>query len=149
MKFGPVPLREAEGGVAVHSIRKDGLVLKKGTLIGKAEIAALADAGISRIVVARMEPGDVSEDTAAAQIAAAIRGEAVRVDLIAFRWSAVAPHDGLPSAGAMLPHRAEQQPGQCGQRRPVRPRQLRLADLMAQDGDFVPEDEQFRGLRRV
>ena len=80
MKFGPVPLREAEGGVAVHSIRKPGLVLKKGTVIGKPEIAALAEAGISEIVVARIEPGDVSEDAAAAEIAAAVRGEGVRVD---------------------------------------------------------------------
>ena len=80
MKFGPVPLREAEGGVAVHSIRKPGLVLKKGTAIGKPEIAALAEAGISEIVVARIEPGDVSEDAAAAEIAAAVRGEGVRVD---------------------------------------------------------------------
>jgi molybdenum cofactor cytidylyltransferase len=80
MKFGPVPLAEAEGGVAVHSIRKAGLVLKKGTPIGKAEIAALAAAGISQIVVARMEPGDVSEDEAAADIAAAVTGEGVRAD---------------------------------------------------------------------
>ena len=80
MKFGPVPLREAEGGVAVHSIRKPGLVLKKGTAIGKPEIAALAEAGISEIVVARIEAGDVSEDAAAAEIAAAVRGEGVRVD---------------------------------------------------------------------
>jgi molybdenum cofactor cytidylyltransferase len=80
MKFGPVPLREAEGGVAVHSIRKPGLVLKKGTVIGKPEIGALAAAGISEIVVARIEPGDVSEDAAAAEIAAAVQGEGVRVD---------------------------------------------------------------------
>jgi molybdenum cofactor cytidylyltransferase len=80
MKFGPVPLCEAEGGVAVHSIRKPGLVLKKGTVIGKPEIAALAEAGISEIVVARIEPGDVSEDAAAAEIAAAVQGEGVRVD---------------------------------------------------------------------
>jgi molybdenum cofactor cytidylyltransferase len=80
MKFGPVPLAQAEGGVAVHSIRKSDLVLKKGTLIGSAEIAALAQAGITEIVVARIEPGDVSEDAAAAEIAAAVHGEGVRVD---------------------------------------------------------------------
>jgi molybdenum cofactor cytidylyltransferase len=80
MKFGAVPVAEAEGGVAVHSLRKSGLVLKKGTLIGKAEIAALKDAGIAEIVVARIEPGDVSEDAAAAEIAAAAAGEGVRVD---------------------------------------------------------------------
>ena len=64
----------------MHSIRQAGLVLKKGTLIGQAEIAALEAAGIGEIVVARLEPGDVSEDAAAAEIAAALAGEGVRVD---------------------------------------------------------------------
>src|SRR5215468_9239574 len=80
MKFGPVKPAEAEGAVAVHSIRKGGFVLKKGTQIGKSEIAALAAAGIDEVVVARLEPGDVSEDVAAADIAAAVAGEGVRVD---------------------------------------------------------------------
>jgi hypothetical protein len=31
MKFGPVPIDAAAGGIAVHSIRKGGVVLKKGT----------------------------------------------------------------------------------------------------------------------
>jgi molybdenum cofactor cytidylyltransferase len=80
MRFGPVPVGEAEGGIAVHSIRKAGLVLKKGTVIGKAEIAALQAAEIAEIVIARIEPGDVSEDAAAAEIAAAVAGEGTRVD---------------------------------------------------------------------
>src|SRR5882672_2432193 len=80
MKFGAVPVAEADGAVAVHSIRKSGSVLKKGTSIGKTEIAALKAAGIAEIVVARIEPGDVSEDAAAAEIAAAVAGEGVRVD---------------------------------------------------------------------
>src|SRR4051794_30151925 len=80
MKFGALPPREAEGAVAVHSIRKSGMVLKKGTPIGKAEIAALEAANVPEIVVARLEPGDVSEDIAAAEIAAAVAGEGVRVD---------------------------------------------------------------------
>jgi molybdenum cofactor cytidylyltransferase len=80
MKFGAVPPREAEGAVAVHSIRKDGMVLKKGTLVGQAEIAALEAAKVAEIVVARLEPGDVSEDVAASEIAAAVAGEGVHVD---------------------------------------------------------------------
>ena len=80
MKFGAVPVAEAEGGVAVHSIRQGGLVLKKGTLIGKDEIAALKAAGIEAIVVARSEPGDVPEDAAAAEIAMAVAGEGVHVE---------------------------------------------------------------------
>lgn len=80
MKFGPLAVGEAEGGIAVHSIRKAGLVLKKGTVVGPAEIAALRAAGLGEIVVARLEPGDVPEDQAAAEIAAAVAGEGVRVD---------------------------------------------------------------------
>ena len=80
MKFGAVPPREAEGAIAVHSIRKDGFTLKKGTRIGQAEIAALEAAKIPDVVVARLEPGDISEDVAAAEIAAAVAGEGVHVD---------------------------------------------------------------------
>src|SRR3954468_14436953 len=80
MKFGALPPREAEGAVAVHSIRKSGMVLKKGTPIGKAEIAALEAADVSVVVVAPLEPGDVGEDVAAAEIAAAVAGEGVHVD---------------------------------------------------------------------
>src|SRR4029079_10800235 len=55
-------------------------VLKKGTLIGAAEVAALEAAGIKDVVVARLEPGDVSEDKAAAEIATAVAGQGVHVD---------------------------------------------------------------------
>jgi molybdenum cofactor cytidylyltransferase len=80
MKFGPVPVAEAEGGIAVHSIRKGATVLKKGTVIGKAEIAALTAAEVAEIVVARLEPNDVPEDEAAAGIATAVAGEGTRID---------------------------------------------------------------------
>ena len=80
MKFGPVAPADALGATAVHSIRQGDLVLKKGTLIGPAEVAALKAAGVKELVVARLEPGDVSEDEAAADIAAAVAGEGVRTD---------------------------------------------------------------------
>jgi molybdenum cofactor cytidylyltransferase len=80
MKFGAVPVRQALGATAVHSIRQGDLVLKKGTLIGPKEVAALTVAGIKEIVVARSETGDVPEDQAAADIAAAIAGPGLRLD---------------------------------------------------------------------
>jgi molybdenum cofactor cytidylyltransferase len=80
VKFGSVAPADAHGGIVVHSIRKDGVVLKKGTLVGKAEIEALTKAGIAAITVARLEPGDISEDEAAGDIAAAVAGAGVRVD---------------------------------------------------------------------
>jgi molybdenum cofactor cytidylyltransferase len=80
MKFGPVAPGDAKGGIVVHSIRQGGLVLKKGSVVGDADIAALKAAGVNAVMVARVEPGDVSEDIAAAQLAAAVAGEDVRVD---------------------------------------------------------------------
>src|ERR1700733_1651722 len=80
MKFGAVAPKDALGATSVHTIRQGTLVLKKGTLIGTAEIAAMEAADIKDIVVAQLEPGDVSEDVAAAEIAKKIAGEGVHVD---------------------------------------------------------------------
>ncbi|MGA9949985.1 MAG: molybdopterin-binding/glycosyltransferase family 2 protein [Xanthobacteraceae bacterium] len=80
MKFGAVAPKNAVGATAVHTIRQGSVVLKKGTLIGPAEVAALEGAGIKEIVVARLEADDVSEDVAAADIAKAVAGQGVHVD---------------------------------------------------------------------
>lgn len=80
MKFGPVSPEDSLGGVTVHAIRQGALVLKKGTVIGTSEIAALKQAGIKDLVVARLDKGDVSEDEAAASIAQAVAGEGVTVE---------------------------------------------------------------------
>jgi molybdenum cofactor cytidylyltransferase len=96
MKFGAVSPREAEGAVSVHSIRQGGLVLRKGTLVGPVEVAALEAAGVKQLVVARLEPGDVSEDAAAAGIAAALAGEGVRIDkAFTGRVNLFAEHPGV------------------------------------------------------
>ena len=80
MKFGPAAPKDAIGGVTVHSVRRDGLTLKKGTLIGDAEVAVLQAAGVGEIVVARLEDGDISEDEAAARIARAVAGDGTDVE---------------------------------------------------------------------
>ena len=79
MFFGEISIDQALGGVAVHSIRKGGLVLKKGTHIGPAEVEALRRERVESIVIARLDPGDVGEDIAAERIAARLGGEGVRV----------------------------------------------------------------------
>ena len=80
MKFGPASPADAIGGVTVHTLRQGSLVLKKGTTIGPAEVAALTRAGVKEIVVVRLEEGDVSEDVAAASIAQAVAGDGVNVE---------------------------------------------------------------------
>jgi molybdenum cofactor cytidylyltransferase len=80
MKFGPASPADAIGGVTVHTLRQGSLVLKKGTTVGPAEVAALIRAGVKEIVVVRLEEGDVSEDAAAASIAQAVAGDGINVE---------------------------------------------------------------------
>lgn len=74
MRFGPVPLAEAEGAILAHSLRAGGKVWKKGLLLAPGDLAALAEAGLSEVTVARLEPGDVAEGPAAARLGEALLG---------------------------------------------------------------------------
>ncbi len=80
MKFGPVPVGDSLGGIVAHAVRRDGIVLKKGETVDAARIEALRAAGVADIVVARLEPGDIGEDAAAARVAVALAGETLRVE---------------------------------------------------------------------
>ncbi len=79
MIFGPTPLSEAEGAILAHT-HKGASVIKKGTRLTADDIAALADEGVGSVIAARLEPGDVHEDEAAARIADHITGEGVRAE---------------------------------------------------------------------
>lgn len=83
MKFGPVPLAEAEGAVLAHSLRLEGARLRKGHIVDAGDIARLHAAGVAQVTVARMEPGDMPEDDAALALATALRGDAGGITLSA------------------------------------------------------------------
>jgi molybdenum cofactor cytidylyltransferase len=72
MIFGPTPLEEARGAVLAHTVRLPGRVLKKGTVLDEAALAALREAGRRDVIAARMEAGDVPEDEAADRVADAL-----------------------------------------------------------------------------
>src|SRR4051794_31886796 len=79
MKFGEIPVAEAEGAILAHSLRLGATVLKKGRVLARADLDAIAAAGLQQIVVARLEPGDMREDEAAGQIAVAAAGPNITV----------------------------------------------------------------------
>ena len=79
MKFGEVPVADAEAAILAHSLKLGTTVLKKGRVLARADLDAIAAAGLQRIVVARLEPGDIREDEAAARIAAAAAGPDITV----------------------------------------------------------------------
>jgi len=80
MKFGPVPIDRAAGGVIAHAVRRPGLTLKKGDVVGAAEIEILRAAGVESVTVALLEDGDIGEDEAARLLAAELAGANLRVD---------------------------------------------------------------------
>ena len=74
MKFGAVPLAEAVGAVLAHSVATAHGRLRKGRVLEADDIAALAASGRAEVIVARLDPGDVLENAAAARLAEALCG---------------------------------------------------------------------------
>lgn len=79
MIFGEISCEEAEGAILAHSLKAGAATFKKGRVLTAEDVAALAGAGVNRIVAARLEAGDVPEDQAAAELARALAGPGVRV----------------------------------------------------------------------
>jgi molybdenum cofactor cytidylyltransferase len=69
MKFGPAPLDEARGAIMAHSHRVGERMIRKGSVLYEAALAALQAAGWQEVICARLEPGDVPEDLAAGRLA--------------------------------------------------------------------------------
>ena len=88
-----MPLAQAVGGILAHSLRRDGITFKKGQILGPAELAALAEAGVAEVTVAQLDAGDIEEDEAARRVAGAVKSQGVvegaagtgRVNLFASR----------------------------------------------------------------
>ena len=77
MKFGPVPIDEAEGKILGHNVAgPDGRrLLRKGRALGARDVARLRELGRRVVYVAVPEAGDVDEDTAALRVSRAVVGD--------------------------------------------------------------------------
>ena len=74
MKFGPVPVREAEGAILAHSTQAGKARLKKGLRLDADSISQLVESDVQEVIVARLDDGDIDENSAAGRIAAAFGG---------------------------------------------------------------------------
>jgi molybdenum cofactor cytidylyltransferase len=72
MRFGPVPLSQAEGAILAHSVALPEGRLRKGCILGPGEIAQLKASGRTDVIAARLDPTDLHEDAAALAIAQAL-----------------------------------------------------------------------------
>jgi molybdenum cofactor cytidylyltransferase len=75
MRFGPVPLYAAEGAILAHSLGLEHGRMRKGRVLTAADLAALAEAGVRQVTVARLGPDDVPEDEAARALAEALAAD--------------------------------------------------------------------------
>ncbi|WP_170600670.1 molybdopterin-binding protein [Ruegeria arenilitoris] len=100
MKFGSVPVADAKGAILAHSVMAGKKKLRKGLMLDDTHVALLAEAGVSEVVVARLDPGDCHEDEAARQLAAALVPDPQAANLrvtepFTGRVNLVADHEGV------------------------------------------------------
>lgn len=96
MKFGNFPLDKLSGAMLAHSIRLSSGLLKKGHIISRQDIKALAEDGITHAMAAIAEVGDMTENEAARKIADHISGDHITcADAFTGRVNLHAAGDGL------------------------------------------------------
>jgi hypothetical protein len=81
MKFGPVPLAQAEGKILAHNVAGlDGRrLLRKGKPLTAEDVENLRRIGRTTVYVAELEPHDVDEDAAARRVGQAALGANVKI----------------------------------------------------------------------
>ena len=96
MIFASLPVHQAEGAVAAHSIRLSDHKIKKGQIISAQDIVVLQAHQIAQVMIARLEADDVGENEAAEKLAQDLCGNGVRHEGPATgRSNLFAVHDGL------------------------------------------------------
>lgn len=74
MKFGDLPLSQADGAILAHSLKLKSGVVKKGMRLTRSHLALLKEAGYEEVLAARLDPDDIPENEAAARLADALCG---------------------------------------------------------------------------
>jgi molybdenum cofactor cytidylyltransferase len=96
MRFGRFPTAQAADCILAHRTALAGRVLKKGHVLTQADCRELAASGVTSLVAACLEPGDIGEDEAAERLAKAAMGAGLGHDA-AFtgRMNLYAEDDGV------------------------------------------------------
>lgn len=99
MIFAEMPLDDAEGAILGYAMTAGALTLRKGTVLDAANLALLRGAGISSVLAARLEKGDIGEDEAALMIGRALASAEVEIgNATTGRVNLHARHNGVFSA---------------------------------------------------
>lgn len=81
MKFGAIPLEQAEGAILAHKLLDaDGKrLLNKGRILTADDLAKLKVAGHAEVIVAQLDKNDVHENEAARRVGEALAGSGIKV----------------------------------------------------------------------
>ncbi len=102
MNFGKRPTKEALGCILAHGVTWDGGQFRKGRLLSSADIDRLVDAGISSVIIAKLDTDDVAEDLAARNLIQAINGAGTFTsEPFTGRANLYAQHKGLALINAL------------------------------------------------
>ena len=83
MKFGPVPVDDADGAILAHSVKAGGQRLRKGLVLTAEHLGMLRAEGVTEVIVAQPDAEDIGEDAAADRLARALVGRAANLTLTA------------------------------------------------------------------
>jgi molybdenum cofactor cytidylyltransferase len=72
MRFGPVPIDQAEGAILAHSVPLSDGRLRKGCVLAAADLQRVRAAGLTQVTVAWLDPDDMHEDASALALAQAL-----------------------------------------------------------------------------
>ncbi len=109
MKFGAQDLKQAEGAILAHSLRVGGRQFAKGQVLDASALAFLADHGVAQVVVARLGPDDLDENTAAATLAQGLASDEISVtEPFAGRVNLIAKTAGVLTVDAQAVDRLNQ-----------------------------------------
>ena len=106
MKYGSINSGQAAGAYLAYSLIVKGKKWKKGRRLSAADVAQLNAAGVESVVAARLETGDVDENTAATQVAAVVVGEGHHATAAnTGRVNIIADNDGILDYDVAAAHR--------------------------------------------
>ena len=96
MKFGIFPTDDAEGVILAHTVITPAQRFKKSHVLTRVDVGHLKEAGITEVMGARLEDGDVGEDTGAHRLASCVSGRNIELTkAFTGRCNLVAASDGL------------------------------------------------------
>ena len=79
MRFGPTRLEDAEGAILAHAVTAGERTWRKASVLSEQDVAAMKAAGLSEVIAAVPEPGDLGENEAAALIATGLAAPGIVV----------------------------------------------------------------------